>query len=58
MLPPTWFTALLFALAAVLLLAGMVCGMQWLLARIYHEPLRGHEPLRAEDAGKRQTGPR
>ncbi len=37
---PGPITALLYALGAVLLLAGLASGMQWLLSRLYHEPLR------------------
>lgn len=40
---PGWLLALIYSLGAVLLLAGLLSGMQWLLARIYHEPLRETE---------------
>jgi hypothetical protein len=38
--------ATFYAAAAVLLIAGSYSAAQWLLARVYHEPLSGDEPKR------------
>lgn len=41
-LPPV-YGALVYGIGAVLLIAGVFSLSQWLLARIYHEPLASGE---------------